>query len=310
VNEEKEEKILNPFAGVVSLLIYVVIGFLAAQIISLLLVLPFIMDFSNPQLIIEKFNNPIAYPELRYPLLFMQLIASVVTFIVVPILYMKIYKIDFDELTGRFYTLKPVLILSVIVLIFSVFPFLNFLFEWNMSWTFPFGMHEWALEKEEQMKQMTEYLLKMNGLNDLALTLIVVAIIPGIGEELLFRGLLQTQLSFAIKNIHIVIWLTAFIFSAIHMQFFGLIPRILLGGLFGYIYYWSGSLKYSMIAHAFNNGFQVVVTYILSTSETDYSLEEQTSFPIYATFMSLLFTIAIMIYLKNNLQKNELENSI
>jgi membrane protease YdiL (CAAX protease family) len=86
-------------------------------------------------------------------------------------------------------------------------------------------------------------------------------VIPAIGEEFFFRGGIQNIISDK-KNIHVAVWVSAFVFSAIHMQFYGFIPRMLLGGMYGYLLFWSGSLWLPVIAHFVNNGMAVLVYYL------------------------------------------------
>lgn len=320
-----EEKKTDPISGLIILLVFTLGGVIVSQIIAAIVIIPFIGLDDLPQAI-DKVQNLSAYPEMKLPLLIAQGVSSLVMFILAPYLYLKNYKVsnnvlnqtqkvirhngDYTSIIGIRSPLKPLLAIMVVILTLSIFPFLTLTYEWNMTWQFPTGFHEWAVQQEESLKIMTEQLLKMNSITDLLIVLIVVAIIPGIGEELLFRGLLQTQLSFLIKNIHVVIWITAFIFSAIHMQFFGLIPRMVLGAVFGYIFYWSGSLKYSMIAHSVNNGFQVIATYVLSQSDTTYNLDEQTSFSIYISATSLIISLLILLILKKKFSEIEMENSL
>jgi hypothetical protein len=106
----------------------------------------------------------------------------------------------------------------------------------------------------------------MDNYKDLVLNLFVLAVIPALGEELLFRGLLQKMFNELFKNKHIAILVTAAIFSAIHMQFYGFIPRMLLGALFGYLLVWSGSIWVPVLAHFFNNAMVVIFSYLSSKS--------------------------------------------
>jgi len=92
----------------------------------------------------------------------------------------------------------------------------------------------------------------------------MIAIIPAIGEELFFRGVMQRIFSDWFKNMHVAIFFTAFLFAAIHMQFYGMLPRMMLGVLFGYLYYWTGSLWVPVFAHFLNNGAAVIVSYLSS----------------------------------------------
>jgi membrane protease YdiL (CAAX protease family) len=101
----------------------------------------------------------------------------------------------------------------------------------------------------------------MNHLGDLLLNLLVIAIVPAIGEELLFRGYLQQSFSNWLSNPHVAIIVTAVLFSAIHLHFQAFLPRFILGVLLGYLFYWSGSLWLPILAHFANNAQAVIISY-------------------------------------------------
>lgn len=150
--------------------------------------------------------------------------------------------------------------------------------EWNMTLDFPDSSFEdWAKRSEGQLRVLTEHLTNFVSPTHFLLALLVVAVIPAVGEELLFRGLLQNLFAKAFSNHHIAIWVSGFIFAAIHMQFYGLVPRMLLGVLFGYLYYWSGNLSLAMIAHFINNGFALTMLYLAKTNVIDMSQEQMES---------------------------------
>ncbi|WP_235324585.1 CPBP family intramembrane glutamic endopeptidase [Pedobacter lusitanus] len=112
-------------------------------------------------------------------------------------------------------------------------------------------VENWMRNKEDEAMKMTILLLKTNNVFDFLINILVIALIPAIGEELIFRGGVQRSFTRMFKNPHVAIWISAFIFSAIHLQFFGFFPRLFLGAAFGYIYLWTGSLWYAMLAHFF-----------------------------------------------------------
>lgn len=97
---------------------------------------------------------------------------------------------------------------------------------------------------------------------NLIMTLMIVAVLAGVTEEMLFRGAFQRLLSTGGINTHAAIWLAAAVFSLLHMQFFGFVPRMLLGAFFGYMLWWTGSLWVPMILHVFNNTLYIVAQYI------------------------------------------------
>ncbi len=145
-------------------------------------------------------------------------------------------------------------------------PLISAAIDWNASlhlgsW---FGdLDAWMRAKEETGKRLTELLTRMHSLPDLVVGVLVIGLLPAVGEELLFRGVMQPTLTRWVGHRpHLGIWLTAIIFSAIHMQFLGFVPRLLLGAGFGYLYQWSGRLAVPMAAHFTNNALQVVMLYL------------------------------------------------
>lgn len=155
-------------------------------------------------------------------------------------------------------------IFAVVALVFSL-PLINFMVMLNEFMVLPSalsGVEQWMKEAEEEMRMVTESMLLVQSPTDMLLNLLVVAAVPAIAEELLFRGLLQNLFGKLTNNKHVAIWITAALFSAIHMQFYGFLPRMVLGAAFGYMLVWSGSLWLPIAAHFANNGFAVLVSYL------------------------------------------------
>ena len=158
-----------------------------------------------------------------------------------------------------------ILILIAVLIMLSSGPMLELSSELNKSMKLPDflkGIEQWMLNKELEMAEMTKQLLKMNSLNVLLFNILILAIIPAIGEEFIFRGCLQKIFAKWTGNKHVAIWVTAIIFSAIHVQFYGFLPRMLLGALFGYLLIWSGTIWIPILAHFMNNAVAVITAYI------------------------------------------------
>lgn len=135
------------------------------------------------------------------------------------------------------------------------------------------GLEQSIRAKEEQLMKLTLFFTDFANFREFLMGLFVIGIMAGVGEEYLFRGILQPKLQQYTGNVHVAIWLSAVIFSAIHMQFLGFLPRMMLGALFGYMYAYSGSLIYPIIAHALNNAFTVVMVYLAKMGHFEFSLE-------------------------------------
>ena len=194
--------------------------------------------------------------------------------------------------------------LTIIFLsVYTVLPFLNYLTEINQNIHLPAAMHgveEWMRNKEMQAKELTEAFLKTKSISGLVVNLVVMALIPALGEELLFRGVLQRQLISITKNVHRGIILTAFLFSAFHFQFLGFLPRFLLGLMLGYSMVITGSLWSSIWLHFVNNASTVVVFFLHYKGIIKVSADDLGSSPnqVYV-WGSLLITLWLFIMLYN-----------
>jgi membrane protease YdiL (CAAX protease family) len=133
---------------------------------------------------------------------------------------------------------------------------------------------------------------------DLIINLIVLAIIPAFAEELLFRGCIQQVLKEWSKNAHVAIWGTAILFSFVHFEFYGFLPRMLLGALLGYLFYWSGNLWVPIIAHLVQNGGQVVLAYMHDHGLTSIDITSDEPLPVSWKIISLVGTIALIYFFR------------
>lgn len=175
------------------------------------------------------------------------------------------YYYDYDtpwQPLGLHIRQKPTIWLYVGILVIVISPLIYWIYGINQQMELP---EAWsALEAsmktaEEESEKTIKLLLSATGTQAFLINILVIAILPAVGEELLFRGVLQNIFRGLFNNPHIAIWLGAILFSALHMQWYGFLPRLLLGAMFGYIYFWSGSIMLSIFAHFINNGAAVAV---------------------------------------------------
>jgi len=212
--------------------------------------------------------------------------------------------------------LKPKLSIpiSLFALVFAVMffsmPFMEFLISFNQKLTLPqalSGLEHWLREKEQQAQNETQLLLQMKTFGSMLFTLLEVGLLTAIAEEFLFRGCMQTIFTRWTKSYHWGIWIAAIIFSAFHMQFFGFLPRMMLGVGFGYFVYYSGSIWTSVWAHFLNNGTAVVLTYLFQRKIITFDPDSNHYNYIIAVF-SLIFTVFLFfIYQKVALSKKQLQ---
>ena len=155
------------------------------------------------------------------------------------------------------------LCLWVVVSIVVSFPFLNFVAYYNDAIHFPEALkplEDILRAQDEANRAMSKAMLNADSMWDLTMNIVVAGIFAAVGEEFVFRGILQRVFSRILRNKHVVIWTVALIFSLAHFQFFGLVPRLLLGAYFGYLVYFTKNIWIPVIAHFFNN-FVIILNF-------------------------------------------------
>lgn len=176
-------------------------------------------------------------------------------------------------------------------------PALNWVVEWNKGIHLPESMaalEHYIRKMEEAAENLTEQLLTLNTIGDWVMAFLVVGVMAGLSEELFFRGALMGIMRRGRANIHIVIWVVAIIFSAVHMQFFGFVPRMLLGAWFGYLMVLTRSLWVPIFAHALNNGAVTVFQWMDANHYVDGSALEQLGVPADGQFPALALASAVV----------------
>ncbi len=201
-----------------------------------------------------------------------------------------------------FYFNKPAkwsLLILVIAIMFFSMPVLEWVTAVNQKMAFPDalkGVEVWMKQQEDINDAAVKRLLEMKTYTDLLINLLIVSVLTGIGEELLFRGGIQNILGQWFKNHHVAIWVTAMLFSAVHFQFYGFFPRMLLGVLFGYLLIYGKSIWLPILGHAIFNGTSVVMAFVLQQQGGNMEELDQTrSFEWYGYIISAIITVALLI---------------
>lgn len=301
----------KPWLSLISLVLIAFGGLVVGQFVAIFLVTQ-IYGLSVFQ-VMEMVTNISDYPEYKTAVYLLQGVSAVFAFILAPWFYLRFIE------KKRFSILSPnpgiELVPVVLALLISiVFMAVNFKFaEWNAQMVLPEFLKDveaWMRLQEDKLEEATLFLTNINNPFELVLAMVVIAIVPAIGEEFLFRGLIQNQLQSWSRSAHWAIWITGILFSTIHIQFYGFVPRMLLGVLFGYMYLWSGNILYPMLAHFANNGFQVVMLYLYRSEFTSFNIDETESVPWTVFFTSAVITAVLILYYKRHFMKHELANAM
>ena len=223
-----------------------------------------------------------------------QVISQVFGFMLPPILYVMLVKEKPFNYLG-FKKLQPWSLLGIVA-IFTIIPFLAMVTEWNDGIKFPESMAtlEQMLRNIQQLANETTERFMTEG--SLFSGLLIVAALAAISEELLFRSVIQKAFVKICKNAHIGIIITAIVFSAFHGDFFGFVPRFILGLMLGYMFYLSGSIFPSMLMHFVNNGTIVMLYYLNKKEVINVDIETfGLTDNVLVIAMSLIVTVAIFI---------------
>jgi len=203
-------------------------------------------------------------------LMTVQGISSFTGFVVSSILIVKIYRFKIADFLNTHFNFSPKLYFLVPLLFISAVPFISYTGWVNASLKLPSfleGTERWMREMEFQNGVLSLFLASGDGIGALLLSILIMAVIPAIGEEFLFRGIIQRSLIDFKINPHSAIFITALVFSAMHMQFFGFFPRFFLGVILGYLYFWSGSIWVPILGHFFQNASSVALIYWMKHSD-------------------------------------------
>lgn len=213
---------------------------------------------------------------------------------------------------SRFYSKKPVrfmgltkssawwIFILVVLIYVAFYPFLDWMTYFNQQMQLPHGLAElqkWMAAQEDLRKKLTDLFLKMPTTSSMLANVLILAVLPAIAEEIFFRGTMQNIFIRWTRNPHVAIFLSGFLFSFMHFQFFGFLPRMALGVLFGYFFYWTGSLWASISVHFLNNLLVIVFSYLHQHGSISGNMDSPEIFPWFLIILSIFLTGALLLYL-------------
>ncbi|OYT10629.1 MAG: hypothetical protein B6I18_08080 [Bacteroidetes bacterium 4572_112] len=229
-------------------------------------------------------------------------------FIVPPLALWFIMRKDNPNFFGLEHKPSMKQLLLVLAIFMASIPFLQWIIMANESMSLGEslrGVEEWMRDMQDKNDLITTKFLQGTTITSLLINLTIMAIMPAIGEELFFRGVLMNWFGKAFSNIHVNIIITSVIFSAIHMQFFGFIPRFLLGMALGYTYYWTASLWAPILLHFVNNAITVFVYFRINSQGLD--IDPQDVGTSDSTILVIISAVAVggFMYLLRKTKKKE-----
>jgi membrane protease YdiL (CAAX protease family) len=229
-----------------------------------------------------------------------QILGSIGTFIVPAFLFSYLFAGD----AFSYYRFRDpvgwVPVFLTILMMIAIIPFINYMAEINLRMEFPIrSVHRFLKMMEGEAEEIMLAFTATQSLTGLLVNLLMIGVIAAVGEELIFRGLLQKLFYEMVKNVHLAIFLTALLFSAFHFQFFSFLPRFMLGLLLGYLMLYGRSIWYPIVAHFVNNAMGVIYYYFNSRGSADDMLEEigtSTMMPMAALISLLAFVFFALLW--------------
>ncbi|MVZ63201.1 CPBP family intramembrane glutamic endopeptidase [Sphingobacterium humi] len=295
-----ESKPHSPWLSLITLLGLTFFGAIASQLI---LILAFTLI--TGKLDLASLASPILLAENNRPMLYLLLGGSSLgTFLFPALLLQRIERFQYQYFPQRKAGLTAFLGLSFLFLM-AFSPLMELISLWNMDMKLPGsmeGVETWMRTQEDAMGNLTKSLVMTDGFGNLMTNLLVMAVIPAIVEEFFFRGALQNICFRLFNNQHAAIWLTAIIFSAIHVQFFGFFPRMILGLVFGYAFVWTKNIWVPVFAHFVNNATVTIMAFIFhAQGKTFEDLQRTEAYSpiIYLSSFILALLIGYYFYKKS-----------
>ncbi len=237
----------------------------------------------------------------------LQILGTTIPLLIVPLVFAQfIVKQRQEYLKPSFNFPWPVIVIVFCVMMVSS-PLIELLSRINQDMVLPDylnGVQKWMRDSEDKAEKLITVLLKMDTVFGAIANVIAIGLFTAIVEELMFRGCVQTIFVKWTGNVHAAVWITAILFSAFHMEFFGFLPRLLLGALFGYFAAWSGSVWPAVWGHFLNNATAVIAVYLYQHKlvKIDPNSTHIFKYPAYVfSFIIVLF----LLFLYHNVAKKQ-----
>ncbi len=288
---------LTPLTRIIFSILLIIVCFTIVFSVCILVAIPvFGMGLTEIMGGLTDFGDPHIMNLIRY----LQVVQAFALFIIPALVAGFLFERNLPRFFGLGKPSQPLAYLLVFALMFAAMPFVSWMITLNEMLSLPewlHGVEEWMRTTEAEAARLTEAFIQMDSFGLFLFNFVMIALLPAVGEELLFRGLFQRLLRDWLVNVHVAIFISALFFSAMHMQFFGFVPRMMLGIFFGYLFYWSGSLWLPIWAHLLNNGTVVILAYLFQCGLIGGDYETFGTSENFLVIMISVVTTAFLLFL-------------
>ena len=291
----------SPLVKFLSFLLIILLSLILTLILGLALGIAFFgTDMMDAVMDGLASTDPAVLPMLKY----LQIVNTIGMFVLPPLIFAWLVSkrpaeyLSMDKRPGMLSSIAGV------AAILFILPFIHWtagITEMMLLPEWLSGLEDWMKRSEEQAKELTDLFLGTTSIAGLNVNLIMIALLPAIGEEFLFRGVLLRMFKDWSRNVHVAVIVSAFLFSALHMQFYGFLPRFILGILLGYLFVWSRSIWVPVIVHFFNNAIAVYAAWLfergsITTDAESFGDVDQPLLIILSFVSVLILTVAIRYF--------------
>lgn len=298
---------MHPFSQLLLLLFIALLSLIVATTLASLLLFLFTgISISDTFAMIENLDDPRSIFYMRV----MQIANQTGLFIIPALLFSWIVSVKPGAFLRIELSPNALMIFISLLILVTAYPFVYWLLQINKELSLPYWadrVEAWMHESEASAERLTKLFLDVYSTRHYLFNLFMIAVVPAIAEELFFRGALQTLLHRWTKNGNAAVWITAVLFSALHLQFFGFLPRLFLGVLFGYMVLFGRSLWLAIAAHFINNATAVTVAWFYRRGWISADYDQVIYLAGSAWMFAGLFITAILFFVMYKISYRKLQ---
>jgi len=289
---------LPPYLKILALIMVMIITFLVVLALGVAISIPFFGRSLFESL--ESFSD-YSDPQTVYALKYFQIVNQIGVFIAPAIIFVILTDDYYSRYLNLDNRIKRLSVIFGFILLWISMPFINWLVQINNEMHLPSylaGIETWMRNSEDNAQKLTDAFLATKTWGGFMVNLVMIAVLAGIGEELIFRGILVKLFREWTGNVHLAVIIPALLFSALHLQFYGFFGRLVLGIILGYLFVWSGSLWVPIVIHFLNNAMAVIVSFLDQRGLIGTDLEtfgtSQNTLIITGSFLLTIFTMSVI----------------